>query len=441
MSPLPPGPRSALLHSLRYARDPFGWSLRCLARYGDPFTAPTVFGPQVVTADPAVVEDVFAADPATFAATGAALLGPVVGSSSVMLLDGERHRAARKLLAPPFHRAAIERLGDAVAEVARHRIGALPRGRALDIHGVMREIASDVIVRIVFGATEAATARSLTAQLFDLARTLKPTFLLVPALRRRLGGLSAWARFQRACERSQALVADLIAARRDAPPGSDLLGLLLGARDAAGEPLSEREVWEQLMTFFMAGHDTTASTLAWAVQLVHRDPSVRDRLRAEVDSITDAAALAARPYLEAVCLETLRLCPIAPYIARDLRRPFAVGGHALPAGTGIAISIIGIHHRPELYPDPERFDPDRFLGRSYPPSQFLPFGGGARRCVGATLAMLELKLVLGAMMQAPPLRLIGDPAIRATVRNTTVGPRGGVAVELAPAEGRHHRGG
>ena len=420
-----------MLHAMRYARDPFGSSLRCLATYGDPFTAPTVFGPQVVTADPVVVEALFAADPASFAATGAALLGPVMGASSVMLVDGERHRAARKLLVPPFHRTAVERLGEAIAEVARHRIAELPRGQAFDIHEAFRKITSDVIVQIVFGATEPATARALTAQLFDLAHTLKPTFLLVPAFRRRLGGLSAWARFQRACERSQALVADMMAARRDAPPSADLLGLLLGARDATGAALSEREVWEQLMTFFMAGHDTTASTLAWAVQLVHCDPVVRDRLRAEVDDARDAAALAARPYLEAVCLETLRLCPIAPYIARDLRRPFAAGGCELPAGATLAVSIIGIHRRPELYPEPERFDPERFVGRSYTPWQFLPFGGGARRCIGATLAMLELKLVLGAVMQAPPLRLTGDPAIRATVRNTTVGPRGGVAVELA----------
>ena len=416
MSPLPPGPRSTLLHTLRYARDPFGSSLRCLATYGDPFTAPTVFGPQVVTSDPAVVEAVFAADPASFAATGAAQLGPVMGASSVILIDGERHRAARKLLAPPFHRAAIERLGEAIVEVARHRVAELPPRRAFDIHEAMRKITSDVIVQIVFGASEPATARALTAQLFDLARTLRPTFLLVPAFRRRLGDQG---------------LAELITARRGAPPTADLLGLLLGARDATGAPLPEREVWEQLMTFFMAGHDTTASTLAWAVQLVHRDPAVRDRLRAEVDGVTGAAALAARPYLEAVCLETLRLCPIAPYIARDLRRPFAVGNYELPTGTTLAISIIGIHRRPELYPEPDRFYPDRFVGRSYAPSQFLPFGGGARRCVGAALAMLELKLVLGAVMQATPLRLAGDPAIRATVRNTTVGPRGGVRVELA----------
>jgi cytochrome P450 len=431
--PLPPGPRSTLLHALRYARDPFGWSLRCLATYGDPFTAPTVFGPQVVTADPAVVEDVFAADPASFAATGAALLGPVMGPSSVMLIDGERHRAARKLLAPPFHRTAIERLGETIVDVARFRIGELPRGRAFDIHDAMRMITSDVIVRIVFGATEDAAARALTERLFGVAHALKPSFMLVPALRRRAGGLSSWARFQRACERSQATVSELIAARRDAPPGADLLGILLSARDATGAPPSDREVWEQLMTFFMAGHDTTASTLAWAVQLVHRDPAIGERLRAEVAHVTDAATLATRPYLEAVCLETLRLCPIAPYIARDLRRPFSVGSYNLPAGASVAISIIGIHRRPDLYPDPERFDPDRFLGRSYSPSQFLPFGGGARRCVGAALAMLELKLVLGVVMQAPPLRLHGDPAIRATVRNTTVGPRGGVSVELLAA--------
>src|ERR1043165_5718832 len=201
MPQLPPGPSHTLLHLLRYARDPFGASLRNLERYGDPYTAPTVFGPQVVTADPAVVEAVFAAEPGTFAATGAALLGPVRAASSVMLIDGERHRAARKLLAPPFHRTAIERMGEAIVEVARHRVAELPPRRAFDMHEAMRKITSDVIVQIVFGASEPATARALTAQLFDLARTLRPTFLLVPAFRRRLGGLSAWARFQRACER------------------------------------------------------------------------------------------------------------------------------------------------------------------------------------------------------------------------------------------------
>jgi cytochrome P450 family 110 len=434
VSSLPPGPRSTLLHALHYARDPFGSSLRCLAKYGDPFTAPTVFGPQVVTADPAVVEEVFAADPGLFAATGAALLGPVMGASSVMLVDGERHRATRKLMAPPFHRTAIERLGDAIADVAARRIAELPRDRAFDIHPAMREITSDVIVRIVFGAGDDATARTLTAQLFDIAHTLKPSFLFWPALRRRYGGLSAWARFERACERSQRLVAGLVAARRDAPPAPDLLGLLLGARDAAGAPLSDREIWEQLMTFFMAGHDTTASTLAWAVQLVHRDPAVYERLRAEVAGAADAAALAALPFLEAVCLETLRLCPIAPYIARDLRAPMRVGAYEVLAGTGLAISIIGIHRRPELYPEPERFDPERFVGTKYTPSQFLPFGGGARRCVGAALAMLELKLVLGTLLKTAPLRLAGAPVIAATVRNTTVGPRGGVSVRYSPSD-------
>src|ERR1043165_8569163 len=165
MPQLPPGPSHTLLHLLRYARDPFGASLRNLERYGDPYTAPTVFGPQVVTADPAVVEAVFAAEPGTFAATGAALLGPVMGASSVMRIDGERHRAARKLLAPPFHRTAIERMGEAIVAIAAHRIAALPLGRAFDIHPVMREITSDVIVRSVFGAADDATARTLTAQL------------------------------------------------------------------------------------------------------------------------------------------------------------------------------------------------------------------------------------------------------------------------------------
>lgn len=203
MPDLPPGPRSTIVQAIRYAQDPFGSSLRALARYGDPYTAPSLFGPQVVTADPGVVEQIFAADPASFAATGAALLGPVMGESAMMLLDGERHRTARKLLAPPFHRAAIARVAASIGEVARDRLAELPRGRAIDIHRAFREITSDVIVRVVFGAEDPREARALTAQLFEVASAVKPTFLLVPAFRRRMAGLSAWARFQRACARSQ----------------------------------------------------------------------------------------------------------------------------------------------------------------------------------------------------------------------------------------------
>ncbi|MCA9679061.1 MAG: cytochrome P450, partial [Myxococcales bacterium] len=427
MRPLPPGPRNRLLYARRYSRDPFGWSLRWLERYGDPYTAPTLLGPQVVTADPAVVETILGADPDTFDVVGAELLAPVLGAASLILLTGDRHRAARKLLAPPFHRASLATLAGPIVELARGRLAELPRDRAVDIQDTMRAIGSDVIVRVVFGVTDPTAARALTAELLALVETLRPSFMFMPVLRHRFAGLGPWARFQRACERSQTLIGELIAARRARgagaePAGSpDILDLLLGARWADGAAMTERELWEQLMTMFMAGHDTTASSLAWAVQLVHRDPAILARLRDEVAG-ADAAALAEAPYLEAVCHETLRLCPIAPYFARALRQPFPVAGVEVPAGVGVGIATIGIHRRPDVYPDPERFDPERFLGRRYSPAQFLPFGGGARRCLGAALAMLELRLILGTLLQGPPLRLTGDGAIRATVRNTTVGP-------------------
>jgi cytochrome P450 len=440
---LPPGPKSALLFAAGYSRDPFGHALAMHTKYGETFTMPALLGPTVMTAAPGGVEAILTGDPAIFEVPGAALLAPILGESSLILLSGPRHRTMRKLLAPPFHGAAVRGLADGIAAITERRISAWKTGADFDVQDTLRAIGSDVILRLIFGITDDAEAERTTATLLRAVDTLRPGFMFLPSLRRRFFGLSAWSRFERACTESQALIDTLVAARRIAPPQKeaswplpspdgarkgDVLGLVLDARWDDGAPLSPRELWEQLMTMFVAGHETTASSLSWAVQLVLRDAAVHDRLRAELDG---GGALAELPYLEAVCLETLRLCPIAPYMARQLKAPLAVGRYEIPAGIGAGISIHGVHQRADVFPEPAVFRPERFLGKTYTPFQFLPFGGGSKRCLGAALATLEMKIVLGTIMKTRQLTLVGDKAVRATVRNTTIGPRGGVRVRLS----------
>jgi cytochrome P450 len=247
-----------------------------------------------------------------------------------------------------------------------------------------------------------------------------------------------WVRFQRISQSVERLVqAELAERRARDEAGDDILSLLLAARYEGGGAPDDREVFEQLMTLLVAGHENTAIALAWACHLVATHPDVEARLVDELRGLgpdADPDAIARLPYLEAVCLETLRLEPLAPTIARLLKRPFRLRGHEVPAGVAVAASVIAVHRRPELYPEPERFRPERFLGASFAPHEFLPFGGGARRCLGAAFALFEMKLVLATILERHVLRSAERGEVTVRARNTVVGPRGGVRVTAAPRD-------
>jgi cytochrome P450 family 110 len=437
MQALPPGPGSRVISAIRYLRAPYRTLLSSASRYGDPFTWPSVFGKLVVTGDPDGVRTLLSAPPEAYSALGAELLAPVLGASNLILLSGEEHRTQRKLQSPPFHGPRLQGWGRLILEVAAQHIERLPRGQRFSAHRTMQEIALDVILQVAMGIADPVKRQDFRRAVLGLFASLKPSFMLFPGLRRPLFGLSAWARFQRASERLSSLVtSELRERRQESVPREDILGTLLAARRDDGSALSDREVLESISSIVGAGHETTASALAFALQRLHRDSRVRglavDELAGMPPGPLDPGAVVALPYLDAVCQETLRLDPVAPLIGRTLREDLTLKGHRLPAGISVGIAIVNLHRRPDLYPEPERFLPERFLGRQRGGFEYLPFGGGTRRCLGAAFAMYEMKLVLASLLRAGGMTLVSEAPVRPVVRNTTVGPAGGVYMCLQP---------
>jgi len=277
----------------------------------------------------------------------------------------------------------------------------------------------------VLGITDPAEGAEWERLLVDLLAALGPAVLFVPALRRHLGGFGPWARLQRHIVRIERKVGGELARRRaDGVERNDILSLILAARYEDGAPMSDRQVFETMMTLVTAGHETSAIAIAWALWEIHRHPQVRERLLAEVVGAADAPEAWARlPYLEAVCQETLRLHPVAPSFIRLLARPLTLGEWQLPAGVAVAASIIRLHQREDLYPEPGRFRPERFLERSFAPWELISFGGGHRRCIGAAFALFEMKVVVAALLRARPLRLVSEAPVGLVPRNTVLGPK------------------
>jgi cytochrome P450 family 110 len=424
---LPAGPRSALWQSILYLRDPMGVILRLARKFGDPFTVPTLVRPLVLTSTNEGVKQIFAADPDTFTPFAGEMGIPLLGRGSMLLQYGQPHRRARKLMQPPFHGARMRAYGQRMGEIAEQHLKRAPAGR-FDIEELFRSISLDVILSTVFGVGTdeiPQTGRSV----LSLIKSFTPLIATFAFLRNRF--FPPWRRFQRLMAEVHGLLRDQIAVRRRDGAGEDICGLLVAARDESGQPMDEQEIVEQLVTLLMAGHETTATALAWAVDEIWRQPRLLAQLRESLSP--DPEKLAADKLLDAVCAETLRLHPIVPIIARKLEKPFELGGHTLPAGAGVGACLAMAHRREVLYPEPDQFRPERFLdGRTFSPQEYFPFGGGARRCLGAAFAFYEMKIVLGKLVLGGDLQLASPTRARTGVRPATVGPRGGISVSYAP---------
>ena len=396
------------------------------ARYGDPFTWPTFFGRVVVTGDPTGIREILTADPAVYSAIGAELLGPVLGANNLILLSGEPHRAMRRFYGPHFHSERLPDYGAVITRIANEHSARWPHDRPFVVEDTMREISLDVILEIVLGLGEPGTRDIFKGAILQAIRALKPSFMFIPGLRRSMLGLSAWARFRRRAAAAAALFEQEVSARRAGDnQRHDLLSTLVAARKDDGTAFGGEGILEQMMSLIGAGHETTASALTWAFLHIHRSPSVKERLLDELRGMgqeTDPIGVTRLPYLDAVCSEALRLNPVAPLIGRTLRSNLTLKGHTLPAGLSVGINIVALHRRPDLYPDPDRFSPERFLGRDFGPFEYLPFGGGSRRCLGAAFAVYEMKLVLATVLRAQALELVDRGAVRSAMRNTTASP-------------------
>ena len=432
----PPGMQGSLWQTLRFIRDPERFFSEMYQRYGDPCTLWSSLGPLVVTGDPELVRAIFTADPHTFEPWPVSLLGVFFGERSVIMSGGERHRRDRKLLSPPFNGARMRAYGRIIVDATREATRAWRGGWEGTVHDTTTAISLDVIVRAVFGIEQPGAREHAMAVVKTDVESMVPSIMFVPALRRALLGMGPWSRFVRARRGLDALLYGEIVSRRalgtDNGGREDILSLILSARYDDGSAMSDGEVRDQLITLLAAGHETTATALAWALYWTHRDPALADELRAEVAALgpgADPDAVAALPLLDAVCTETLRLHPIVPDVGRRLRAPFTLGRYTLPVNAGVGVTTATLHADPRLYPQPGEFKARRFLGTKPPMFGYAPFGGGARRCLGAAFAIYEMKLVLATLLTSFEFRLL-DRNVVPFRRNITMGPKGGVRMRV-----------
>jgi cytochrome P450 family 135 len=426
--PLPPGPAApAAINTLRLVQRPMESLLGWRERYGDVFTVPLlVFGVGVYVSDPVAIRGMLTGDQSDLHAGEAnAPMSPVLGDKSMLILDGREHLRHRRLLLPPFQGSAVHNFRTVIRDVAETEVSRWRVGERFAVRDRMRALTFEVIVRAVFGVTEAARIERLRAALVSLL-DMTNIFMLPERLRHELGGWSPWGRFQRRLRVADALLYEEIARRRadpDLEQRTDVLSLLLRARDEDGEPMSDRELRDELMTMLLAGHETTATGLAFAFDLLPRNPQVLARLRDELDGGDDA-------YLDAVVTETLRLRPVIDAAERTLTKPRTIGGWDLPAGIRVYPAIAVVHRREDLYPQAERFRPERFLEGKAESYAWLPFGGGIRRCIGAALAQAEMAEVIRTVVtrvDLEPTRPDSDPIV---MRGVTLVPRHGTPVAV-----------
>jgi hypothetical protein len=402
---------------------------------GDVFTLHLPIGPIVLVSDPGAIKQIFTGDPDLLrAGEGNQPLEPVVGRESLLLLDGSRHLRRRRLVLPPFHGERLQGYAAAMAQLTIDDLERWPINEPFALEPRMRAITLAVIVRVVFGIEDPRRAAEIQALIPELLPDGGlSTLILLPAFRRDLGPRSPWRRFLAARERVDRLLYDEIARRRLEPgveDRQDVLSLLLTARDEDGQPLTDRELRDELMTLLLAGHETTATALSWTFELLHRSPRALARAREEAVETGPTHPDGPTPWLDAVVTESLRLKPPLPLAVRRLTAPLELLGHHLPAGSRVAPAIYLTHRRSDLYPDPTAFRPERFVGSGVETYAWLPFGGGVRRCVGAAFAQMELRTVLRTVLARAHTRAASPRPERTRRRAVVLTPGRGARTVL-----------
>jgi cytochrome P450 len=446
--PLPPGPPlPSLVQTAIWVRRPTELMQYCRRKYGPTFTIRLPPRAIVFFSEPSAIRQIFAArGDELHAGEFNHILGPVVGKSSVLLLDEEEHMRERKLLLPAFHGERMRLYGAAMQSIASDDVGTWPSGVPFSLHPHMQGITLDIILRTVFGADEGEQVDELREQLKKLLGRGElpisvPLLSMLSARPERQTKLP-WKLLLVDRDRADALIYEQIAARRADPAAkqrTDVLAMLLAARDENGEPMTDTELRDELVTALAAGHETTATALCWAFERILSDYRVHERLVAEIDGVANGGVpkpeqVVQLPYLDAVLRETLRLRPIIPLVGRVLTRPMTIGAVPLDKGTFVAACIYLAQRNGAVYRDPDQFLPERFLGVKEDPNAWLPFGGGIRRCIGAAFAMYEMKIVTATILASKKLSLAQTPPARIVRRAITFSPEHGTRV-VAEARG------
>jgi cytochrome P450 len=431
---LPPAPRMKRpLQTMIWSRRAQWMLEQCRARLGPMFTLNIAYeGTWVIVTDPEDVKQIFTGDPRVFhAGEGNQVLRPVLGENSVLVLDEKPHISQRKLLLPPFHGARMQGYEEKMAEIAVREIESWPLGTPHKLRPRMQAITLEIIIETVFGVHGGRRMGELRDALREFLDLTTNPMLIAPLLLFGPKRARSFKPFGRRIDRVDALIHEEIAARRaaeDVEERDDILSMLVGARHEDGSAMSETEIRDELLTLLVAGHETTATSLSWAMERLVRHPEKLERLRAEALAGEDA-------YLTATIQETLRLRPVIVLVARRLTEPVEIGGYELPAGVTVTPCIHLIHRDPRIYPEPERFLPERFL--ETPPGTYtwIPFGGGVRRCLGASFAQFEMSVVLRELVARREIRPSRPQSERPFRRAITETPRHDAEVVLGQLRG------
>jgi cytochrome P450 len=416
------------VQTLRWIARPIAFMESCRRRYGDAFSVSFVGfqRPMVILSDPKAIRALYT-EPANGLPPGRKIsLLPILGPNSVLLIEGREHLARRRLMLPPFHGERMRSYEEIVRDATQRELACWRAGEEFALHPRMQAITLEVILRAVFGVTDPERRAQLSERLpLLLADTASAVLQLRMLLAPRLGRSDPLKDLKLQLAGIDELLFVEIAERRaegDSCGREDILSLLIAARFEDGEAMDDRDLRDQLLTLLLAGHETTATALAWTFDLLLRNPAALDRLTAEIDAGEDDE------YLRAVISESLRLRPVVPLAGRRLASELELDGLTLPVGTDVTPAIWLMHTRPDLYPEPYAFRPERFLESAPQTYGWIPFGGGVRRCLGASFAEFEMRVVLETVLRERTLEPTSARAERVTRRNVTFSPRNGTRV-------------
>ena len=441
---LPEGPQTQpWLQMLQWALNPLKLLETCVRDYGDIFTINIGFNakPQVIVSNPQGIQEIFTTDPKKLDAGNPKLLEsnlgerynrPFLGGQSVISFYGDRHKQRRKLLMPPFHGERMRAYGEVIKQITQQVASQWKKNESFSVRSSTQAISFQVILKAVFGLEDGERYdkinQLLTKRLEGGKSILRILLILFPILKKDWGPLSPWGRLKR----NQKQIDELIYAEIDErqanldPSRTDILSLMMTARDENGEAMRDVELRDELMTLLFAGHETTATALAWALYWIHHLPEVREQLLQELDGLgenPDPNVIYQLPYLDAVCKETLRMYPPAVLaFARRVLSPVQIMGYEFEPGMSISPGIYLTHHREDLYPQPKQFKPERFLEGQFSASEYLPFGGGNRICLGMAFAKFEMKLVLATILSNWEMELVNKNPVKPVPRGILIGP-------------------
>ncbi|MBF2066052.1 MAG: cytochrome P450 [Calothrix sp. C42_A2020_038] len=426
---------------INWISDPIGFQRKYSQKYGDIFSMHlSGIGSSVIVGNPQAIQEIFNQDSKFDVGRGNELAKPLLGENSLILLDGGRHRRERKLLMPPFHGEKLQAYAKQICLITEQTGSQWQINQPFVVRSTMQKISLEVILQIVFGLSQGERYEQLkpllTSWLDMTDSPLRSSMLFLRFLQKDWGIWTPWGRMkQRQRQIHDLLQAEITEKRtKQDSTGGDVLSLMMAAQDENGQVMSDEELRDELLTILFAGHETTATTLSWAFYQILRHPDILEKLQHELDSLGNnhnPMEIAQLPHLTAVCQETLRMYPVIPALfPRIAKSSIKIAGYEFGAETTFLPSIYLVHYREDLYPNPQQFKPERFLERQYSPAEYLPFGGGSRRCLGYALAQLEMKLVLATILSKYQLVLAEDKPIKIQRRGFTLAPKGGVRIMI-----------